>query len=343
MSNQSHDQDPISPWFIAAEELGEYIGIRFGHVPSKNSEPEWIFLRHTEVDGIGGLAQILRSRGADLPRLAQVKHPSAPSWGCLLRASPKFLAPRRRVKWGPIDRGALSSNPSGPPVAVGWHIFDETATLQIRKACRRIGVTVNSFLLKHLTKAIRPSLQDHSSMVPWMVPVNLRGKVTRAKDTDNHSSYVSVNIQSYETVHDIHRNIYGALQRGEHWANWYGYKLGRFSTSGMKKFLLVTERAMSQWHLGGFSNLGDWDPEKKLPRSVADGAWLFTPPVLRCQLVGAGCVTFQNKLSITIQAHPDLTTNPDVPKGWVQEWVKEIDLDLASVVAEVAAAPSLAA
>lgn len=49
--------DPISPWFVAAEQLGEFIGIRFGRVPPGQAEPEWFFLRHTDFDGIGGLAE----------------------------------------------------------------------------------------------------------------------------------------------------------------------------------------------------------------------------------------------------------------------------------------------
>ena len=202
--------------------------------------------------------------------------------------------------------------------------------MQVRQACRKTGVTVNSFLLKHLTKAIRPYLEDQSSMVPWMIPVNLRGKVIRDRDTANFSSYVGVRVLLNETVHDIHQSIYAALGRKEHWANWYAYKLGRFMTHGMRKFLLAKELAMSQWNLGGFSNLGDWDAEKEITQPDCQGSWLFCPPVLRCQLIGAGCVTFQNKLSLMIQAHPELTTNSAIPKAWVQNWIKEIELDLAS-------------
>ena len=88
--------------------------------------------------------------------------------------------------------------------------------MQMRRVCRKAGVTINSFLLKNLTKAIRPFLEDQSSMVPWMIPVNLRGKITRDRDTANFSSYVGVKVQSYETVHDIHRSIYEALGRKEH-------------------------------------------------------------------------------------------------------------------------------
>ncbi len=100
----------------------------------------------------------------------------------------------------------------------------------------------------------------------------------------------------------------------------------------MKKFMVKNDLAMSQWNLGSFSNLGDWDAEKNFANTGCAGSWLFAPPVLRCQLVGAGCVTFQNRLSLTIQAHPDLTTSPSVPKAWLQNWIKEIEMDLASML-----------
>jgi hypothetical protein len=99
----------------------------------------------------------------------------------------------------------------------------------------------------------------------------------------------------------------------------------------MKVFLINHDLAMSQWNLGSFSNLGDWDPEKTITQHECKGGWLFAPPVLRCQMIGAGCVTFQNRLSLTIQAHADLTTSPEVTRTWVDNWVKEIEMDVASV------------
>lgn len=328
------EKDSIKPWFAAAEDLGEFIGIRFGHIAPGKTEPEWIFKSHAEFDGIGGFAEILRKRGAQLGRLPQVKHPASPSALALLKLLPKMLLPKHRVKWTALAGSADGKNPQ--PSAVAWHVFDEDATLQVRRVCRKAGVTVNSFLLKNLTKAVRPFLEDQSSMVPWMIPVNLRGKLVRERDTANYSSYVAVKVQSYETVYDIHRNIYAALGRKEHWANWQVYSLGTFTTHGLRKFLIAKELAMSQWNLGSFSNLGDWDAEKEITQADCKGSWLFCPPVLRCQLVGAGCMTFQNRLSLTIQAHPELTTDSAVPKAWVQNWVKEIELDLASGQADPA-------
>lgn len=325
--------DPISPWFVAAEELGEYIGIRFGQAAADPQNPQWIFLPHTGVDGIGGLADILRRRGAEVSPLAQIKHHSGVSWLSLLRSIPKYVSPRHKVEWASLSGIRRASTKTDPPTAVGWHVFDETATTQIRKVCRKAEITVNSFLLKHLTKAIRPFLKDQAATVPWMVPVNLRGGVSRERDIENHSSYVGVKVHSYDTVHDVHRAIYQALARGEHWANWFAYRSGLLLTAGMRRYMIAIERCMSQWNIGSFSNLGDWDPEKQITQLGCEGPWLFTPPVLRCQLVGAGCLTFQNRLSLTIQVHPELTIDSEVPKAWVHGWVKEIEIDLASVLA----------
>ncbi len=335
--------DPIRPWFDAAEDLGEYIGIRFGRLARGADEPEWFFLPHTDYDGIGGLAHLLRERGAHLPRLAQIKHPAPSSWLSLVAALPKLVRPLRRVKWAPLEGPTQLSTNQNPPAAVAWHVFGEAATMQIKRVCRKKGYTVNSFLLKHLTKAIRPSLADESSFVPWMLPVNLRGKVRRNSDVENHSSYVTVNVQSYETVKDIHANIYSALSRGEHWANWFSYRAGLLLTHGIRKFLIKTERCTSQWNIGGFSNLGDWDSEKKLDHPSCAGPWLFCPPAMCFQKMGAGCVTFQNRLSLTLQAYPALTTNSKVPRGWMQNWVKEIEMDLVSVLSDSVAMPWAAA
>jgi hypothetical protein len=333
--------DPITPWFNLCEEVDEYIGIRFGRLAPGTSDPEWIFVKHTDFDGIGGFAEILRRRGAVLSKLPRIKHPSEPSWRWFLRFLPKLMKPRRKVKWGNIERGEKhSSTRTDPPKAVAYHVFDEHITTQIRRVCRKNGFTVNSFLIKHLTKAIRPFLQDESSVVPWMIPTNMRGKVIRDRDTANYTSYVSINVCSYETVRDIHKQIYAALGRGEHWANWYSYSVSSPLPKVVKRFMLVKELATSQWNIGSFSNLGDWDADKTITQPECEGSWLFAPPVLRCQLVGAGCVTFQNRLSITIQAHPDLTNSSSVPEAWIEQWVKEIEIDVASILAEPASSPS---
>ncbi len=324
--------DVMKLWFLSAEELGEYIGMRFARVTPGATEPEWMFPRHADYDGIGWFADNLRRRGGALDCLPTIRHPAEPSKLSFLRILPHYLKPRRPLKWKTLGRGPTTSKCSSPPPAVAWHLFDEESTIQIRRVCRNMQVTMNSFLLKHLTKAIRLFLEDQSAAVPWMIPINVRGKIKMARETANATSYVRIEVQSYETMHDIHRNIYAALCRGEHWANWQCYQMGRFTTAGLRKFIISKGLGTPQWNIGAFSNMGDWDPNKKFTNPDCLGGWLVAPPVLRFQQVGVGCLTFQNRLSLTIQTHPDLTTDPNVPKTWIQDWIKEIQMDVASIL-----------
>ena len=59
------------------------------------------------------------------------------------------------------------------------------------------------------------------------------------------------------------------------------------------------------------------------------GDWLFAPPTLRTQMIGAGCVTFVNRMSLLIQAHPELTTDPAVVRGWMDRWVEGVQSQVA--------------
>jgi hypothetical protein len=326
--------DAIKTWFVSLEETGEFIGIRFGRIPPGESAPQWRFIRHTDVDGIGGFAKMLRSKGVAIEQLPQNKHPAPPSRLAVLKSAPKFLMPQHKLAWRSMEGPTQTSDSKTPPQAVAWHVFDEASTLAIRRLCRKTCITVNSYLLKHLCKAIRPCLEDQSAIIPWMVPVNLRGKVARKSDEENHTSYATIKVHPYDTAYDVHRKVYAALGSGEHWANWFAYQSSRVLTGGMRRYLIRIEKCMSEWNIGSFSNLGVWDEENEITDPDLVGNWLFAPPVLRCQPLGMGCVTFQNRLSLVAQVHPEVTTNSAVPRGWMQNWVKEIEIDIAANLAE---------
>lgn len=318
---------PVQPWFETLEDMGEFIGIRFGRVDVETDEVEWVFRSHKEFDGIGGFADIFREKGIDLAPLPKITHPYPLSWVPLIKSLPAYMKPRRALSWGAIKRGEPASE-IGPPSAVGWHVFSEADTFKIRQASRAQGVSVNSFLMKHLDRAIRPSLSDPSEAIPWMIPVNLRGKIEQSTDSANHSSYVAIKINSYDGVRDVHDSIHQRLRKGEHWANWKSYEISKGLPDKQKRDLIDSYRAMSQWNIGSFSNLGVWDQECQIRDQYCSAPWLFAPPVLRCQLIGAGCVTYQNRLSLMIQAHPELSTSEDFAAFWMYRWFSEISFSL---------------
>ncbi|MGO8766290.1 MAG: hypothetical protein ACLQSR_14280 [Limisphaerales bacterium] len=321
--------DPIRPWFLAGESLGEFIGMRFARIPPGKTEPDWIYVRHCDYDGIGAIGMMFEERGAKV-ELPQARHPAKPSFRSFFKLVGMQLRPRKRLKWkNPGNSGKMASPPEPAPAAA-WHVFNEADTLRMRKASNAAGVTVNSFLLFHLTATIRPYLEDAASApIPWMIPVNMRGRVISSGDRANQTSYLSITVLPSDSVRDIHQSAQAAMDREDHCTNWYGYGLGRFIPQPIMKFLIANELATSQWNSGAFSNLGAWDSEKKITSPECLGDWLFCPPVLRFQSIGAGCITFQNRLSLLIQAHPELTTNAAVCRAWIKNWVMAIENDLA--------------
>lgn len=310
-----------SDWFRASEAMGDFMGIRYGRltggVGDAAKNVEWHFVSHCECDGIGGFARLLRERGAVIPELPVTTSPCrrvmGPLWR-LVRGSGVKGGCARRADWRP---SAAEGARSGPSAAVAWHVFTEAETAAIRARCREPGVTVNSFLLKHLDEAVRPEVRRPDLRVTWMVPVNLRGDVRHADDTANHVSCVEVKIAPDDRAMEIQQQIRRSLERGEHRANQILLGIGRFLGHAAKVKFLTMDRARPAGTIGAFSNLGVWDAEKKI---ATEDVWVFCPPVVKGQLLGAGCVTFQNRLGLAIQGHGSLSGTPGIAGLWMGRW-----------------------
>ncbi len=91
----SKKRDPIKPWFEALESMGEYIGIRFGHLRPGSREVEWIYFPHSECDGIGAFAHMFREAGIPLETLRRFPTRTL-RLETLLPGPSKLLGPRRR-------------------------------------------------------------------------------------------------------------------------------------------------------------------------------------------------------------------------------------------------------
>ena len=329
----SLEHDPIKPWFKTLEEMGEYVGIRFGQVDEKSGGVVWHDMLHSHYDGIGAFAKLLRDRGAHVGQLAKIPHAAPESWGPLIKNFSRLCVSEKRLGF---DLGSKNGHiaEGKPPSALAWHVFTEAETLMIRKAARYYGVSVNSMLLRHLNKCVSRSLEEPAKTLPWMIPVNLRGMVSHADETTNHSSFVCVNLKPSCSFSDVHDAIYQKLDEGQHWASWKLYGLGSMLSRSVKKKILASDRPSLQWNVGGFSNLGVWDSDGEMDSEDCKGPWLFSPPVLEFQRIGAGCVTFQNRMSLMIQVHPLLSGDKALPEKWMKDWVCDLQIDIASPTKE---------
>jgi hypothetical protein len=315
---KSYSKNITSKWFLASEATGDFMGIRYGRVPQGCDEIEWIYVSHCDCDGIGGLARLLRERGAEILKLPQTSSPCrggiGPLWR-LWRGSREDSECADRRDW----KGSGSAE-AGASEAVAWHLYSEEETNDIRERCRREQVTVNSFLLQRLDQAVRPEIRRPEVKIPWMIPVNLRGDINHADDTENHVSCVEVRVGARDSAREIQREIRRRLERGDHRANHLLLGLGSLLGHGAKVKFLAKDRSKSAGNIGAFSNLGVWDSEKKME---TNDSWLFCPPVAGGQLLGAGCVTFRNRLGLAIQGHAGFSASPEIAAGWMRRWVGE--------------------
>jgi hypothetical protein len=305
-------------WFQAAEASGDFMGIRYGRGTVGSEAVSWTFVPHAECDGIGGFARLLREQGDVLPTLPTTTNPKRgwvrPVWN-LWRASRADNDCALRADWALYD-----TNPAGASQAVAWHLFTEAETQQIRQYCRQHSVSVNSYLLQQLDLAVRPDIHSPEGTVRWIVPVNLRGAVNHGDDTANHVSYIQPCIGVGATVSAIQQQIDQRLRRNEHWGNYLVMLwVGGLVSAGAMLQLVLKDRTKPQGNIGAFSNLGVWDSTQTM---ASEDFWLFCPPVSKGQLLGAGCVTFQNRLSLTLQGHPGLSDRPELAKNWVARGVE---------------------
>ncbi len=297
----------IAAWFRASEAIGDLTEIRYGRIT--NGQAEWFEVSHSECDGIGGFTRLLREQGVKNLTVPQTKHSCRgiflPLWR-LWRDKRKKEICAKRSDW---NQPVQTSN-------IAWHLFTKIETQAILDHCREFGFTVNSFLLYTLNQAVRPEVRGSKKKIIWMIPVNLRGDIRYPDDTENHVSCVDVKIAPNDTPTVIHRQILHRLQRGEHRANHLLLNIGRILSHQAKVKLLTEDRTKTSGNIGAFSNLGVWN----LDAITSEEGWVFTPPVVSGQLLGAGCVTFQGRLGLAIQGN----SKKEIIEQRVQRWVKNI-------------------
>lgn len=305
-----------SLWFQATQSLGDFIGIRFGRIAADSGKAEWIHVSHVQCDGIGAFARLLRERGADLPQLPLTRHPHR---GVLRPILELCLCdardPKRAVRADWLPPGGARH---GQPDDVAWHLFSAQETRKLLAACHRQQITVNCLLLKCLDEAVRSELGIAYASIPWMIPVNLRGDVAMPDDTGNHVSCLDALVSPTMSVQDLQHQIHQRLRRGEHRANYLLMELGRHLSHRIKMRLLERVRSGPHGNIGSFSNLGVWDAQERMANR---DAWLFCPPIVCGQRLSAGCVTYQNRLSLTLQTHGDPAADSSLSRRCVRRWV----------------------
>jgi len=289
--------DWVAQVFATMRDCGENVSIVYGRTgPPGREASTWFELQHDQYDGMSGLAKLLHDEGAGVdavPTLQGDRLTLARGLRGLGAVLPSLkIRPR---SWHRFD--------SAQPVRfravnerLAWKLFSEQETAAITAAAKSAGVTVNTCLLRHLDAAVARRLMPQSSGRLWMIPVNLRGAITRPNPAAPHMSFLGVSIEGEPSLSALQAQITRLKQRGYHWGAWLVLNAGRLvGAKGLRDDLLKREKKHHGW-TGIFSNLGAWS----VP---AGGHWIFGPAISRVHPVGAGCLTMNGRMALSIQLH----------------------------------------
>jgi hypothetical protein len=324
--------DWVAEVFAAMRDCGEDISIVYGYADEATDKgrPQWFELQHTEFDGIGGLACLLRHHGhpiAHLPELKNDRPTLARRVRGVLAVLPEIKS--RQRQWLRFDaQRKAGMRPVNARVA--WHFFSVRETQSIVQAAKVAGVSVNTFLLHHLDAAIKGPLTPPSTARRWMLPINLRGAVTREHERVPHMAFLGVDLDDATSVTQAQARIDALRAKAYHWGVWVLMQAGRLmGKDGMRRDIAKREKEQHGW-TGIFSNLGVWNVE-------GANSWLFCPAISRVYPVGAGCITMNGRMGLTLQLHDVLCQDLDTSNALLTAWRhaclpgqgKDDDLDTA--------------
>jgi len=307
-------KDWIAEFFCAMRDCGEDVSIVYGEYKgAAHAQPRWVLLPHDKFDGMSGFGHVLRAQGCRVDALPELRGDQY----SFLRAVRGFFAVLpvlgiKRREWRKFDGSrALAFLPAEERVA--WKMFTVEQTQAIVAAAKKEGVTVNTYLLFHLDATLASSGLTAAQSRRWMIPVNLRGAVKREVEDSPHMSFIAVDVASDGSPSQLQTQVTGLKQRACHWGSWAALHIGKLvGAKAMRSDIRNRESKQHGW-TGIFSNLGIW--------KVADGgSWIFCPAITRSYPVGAGCVTLNGRMSLSLQLHDGFNESLQTTCRLLEAW-----------------------
>jgi len=231
-----------------------------------------------------------------------------------LRALHAYLRNHSACPWVWPELGSAPSD-GRPSSNVGWTVFEPDETQALCAAAKSCGVTVNSWLLSRVARLVEERREVRAPRIGWVIGVNLRGAVALERATANHSTFLRLNLPRGAGARATHTLVEDALRRGLHWGSWDMMQAGgRLSDLAIQAAYEWEWRLPGKW-VGMFSNLG------RLHGGGPPGmSWLFAPPVHRVLPFGAGCLTWNGRLSLVVQLDPRIPAKIEPAQVWVDQW-----------------------
>jgi len=314
--------DFFAEWFSALEDSGECLLFRMGRCADANARPEWHFLPHQSYDGIGGLKRLLSDHYGSTLELPRLAAPYPSYWRRLIAAVRFLLRGRRepmRFRSFEDDWRGKPRNPT-QPTAYAWALLGERETRVLRDTARSNGVSLNAWLLWSLTQPLLGHLDRDGGDVQWIVPINMRGTRPDLPETANQAATLDVAFPASASPVEVDRAIRKERETLAHFGVWELLRILERLKGQTIRRLALRESAVRKH--GSFSNLGNLGLSGSELRNPGSEFWMAFNPVLKSRPIGAACLTYQGRMTLTLQLHPALSRDAAVAQTWLREWLE---------------------
>ena len=172
-------------------------------------------------------------------------------------------------------------------------------------------ISENAYILSIVNNLLLPKLKHQEGEGKWLIPINMRGNISRQNEKQNISSGIYISTPNQVTPSIIKEKIKTGFQNKEHWINWWTFHVSLLLS---KKFMAKISLKSSQnsFFYGSFTNMGRWNHEQFVDSNkIKDLYFYVAPPGTPNYPIGLGAMTWFNKLSLTLKVHPSILKNQE--------------------------------
>lgn len=318
-----HTKDYVAMWFDVRREQGINDEMSVGPMDTLTREVDWHTFAHRDMDGLGGIATILRQNGYPCAELPRSSEKAAPGFWEVLRLMFKKSAPRppRQVRWlrtYPDYRELNPENTNQAPIATDF--LTEAETTEVKQQAKKARVALNVYLFWALNRAISHHLMASGQPYYWFFPVNLRGAVNFDDDTQNCSSGVCILVSETISPRELQEAIKTEIKAKAHWVMWVQGHIGKLI--GKRGVRWIYQKMSQRNHYAGsFSFLGSWPlQEAGAPDPVDNQVWVSCGIGTENYPVSTGILLWHNQLTLGLKLHPYICRDFALTQQCLQTW-----------------------
>lgn len=320
-------KDYIAMWFEVRKELGINDDMSIGPMNKQSGTIDWQHFSHSEMDGVGGVATILRQQGYPCQELPKSGEKEAPSLWQIYKLRKQFnqdngKQPPKTIRW---KKTYACSNNNTAPIANQY--FTKEETLLIKRNAKNNKVAFSTYLMWALNKAIADNLLVYPQKYYWFYPVNLRGAIKLSSDTSNYSSGINVCVSNDITPKELQREIKLRIKSKEHWGTWKSAHIGKFIGKKGVRYL-YNKISQKNFYAGSFSFLGGWPLNTdEGPEENKEEVWVSCGIGTKNYPVSTGIMEWHGQLTLGLKLHPMICQDISLTQKCLADWATNLTDD----------------